>query len=99
MGDFHDIIKLFGVLVAILIPVTVGWAMFTRIMRYKQSRLPAGGLSPEVIEDLRSQMLEREDRVRELEERVDFVERMLTALKEGRTAEALPQPRKEKTPV
>jgi hypothetical protein len=41
----------------------------------------------------------REDRVQELEERLDFVERMLTGLREGKVPEALPPRRKEETPV
>ena|ERR1051326_2975799 len=100
MSDFGDVLKLFGVMVAVMIPVAIGAAVFIQIMRYgKRARQAPASYSTEELHELRAQMLDREDRVQELEERVDFVERMLTALREGKAPEGLPAPRKETTPV
>ena len=54
------------------------------------------------IEQLKNRIAElelREDRSHELEERVDFLERVLTGMREGKTPEALPPRRKETTPT
>lgn len=83
-----EILKLFGVMLAIMIPVAIGGGILGVIghltKRLKAPRAPA---SSEELEELRARVEELEHgqrQVHELAERVDFVERMLPALREGK---------------
>ena len=87
-----DVIKLLGVMTAIMIPVAVGGGVFVLIAtftkRFKGSRPP---IASQELKQLRARVEELElgqKQVSELAERLDFVERMLPALREGR---ALPE--------
>lgn len=87
-----DVIKLLGVMMAIMIPVAVGGGVFVLIAnvtrRLKGSRVP---ISPQELRQLRARVEELElgqRQVGELAERLDFVERMLPALREGRALPA-----------
>jgi len=88
-----DVIKLFGVMVAIMIPVAIGGGVFVLIAgRLKALRGRRAAGSSQELEELRARVQELEQhqtQLQELEERVDFFERMLLALREGK---ALPQP-------
>ena len=98
----RDVAGVFGAMLAVMIPVALAGALFMRIVFSKRSAGRRAAHSTAEIEQLRARMADleaREDRVHELEERVDFVERMLTGLREGKTPEALPSRRKETTPV
>ena len=84
----EDVIKLFGVMLAVMIPVAVGGGVFVLIARNAKS-LMARRQPPSVqeLEELRARVDELENgqrQVHELAERVDFVERMLPALREGK---------------
>lgn len=90
----EDVVKLFGVMLAIMIPVAVGGCVFFLVagrLKGLKGRRAAG--SSQELEELRARVRELEQRqaqLQELEERVDFFERMLPALREGK---ALPQAR------
>jgi len=83
-----DAIKLFAVMMAVTMPAVIGWGVYALIANYSK-RLKAGRptLSSQEVEQLltRVEELERGQRqVLELAERLDFVERMLPALREGK---------------
>lgn len=87
-----DVIKLFAVMMAVTMPAVIGWGIYALIANHSK-RLKAGrsALSSQELEHLltRVEELERGQRqVLELAERLDFVERMLPALREGK---ALPK--------
>jgi len=88
----EDVIKLFAVMMAVTMPAVIGWGIYAWIANYSK-RLKAGrsSLSSQEVEHLltRVEELERGQRqVLELAERLDFVERMLPSLREGK---ALPK--------
>lgn len=83
-----EVLKLLGVMMAVMIPVAVGGGLFVTIAsfskRFKYRRVHP---SSEVIEELRARVRELERRGEEfqlLEERVEFLERMLVAAREGK---------------
>jgi hypothetical protein len=97
-----DVIKVFVGMIAVMIPVAIGGALFFRLTFGRRGPRRRSAQSAAEIEQLNARIAElemREDRTHELEERVDFVERMLIGLREGKTPEGLPPRRKETTPV
>lgn len=82
-----EVVKLFGIMLAIMLPVAIAGGILavvgTFTKRLKARRGPAGA---QELEDLRARIEELEHgqrQVHELAERVDFVERMLPALRAG----------------
>lgn len=82
------IIKLFGVMLAVMLPVAIGGGVYALIAHYTKRLKPRRGSgSTQELEALRARVEELEHgqrQVHELAERVDFVERMLPALREGK---------------
>jgi Tfp pilus assembly protein PilO len=83
-----EILKLFGVMLAIMVPVAIGGGVFV-VIGHLTKRLKArrGPAASQELEELRARVEELEHgqrQVHELAERVDFVERMLPALREGK---------------
>ena len=83
-----EVLKLFGVMLAVILPVAVGGGVFL-LVAGKLKRLNARRVSPatEELEELRARVEELEHgqkQLHELAERLDFVERVLPALREGR---------------
>jgi Tfp pilus assembly protein PilO len=88
----EDIFKLFGVMMAVTMPAVIGWGIYALIANYSK-RLKAGrpNVSSQELEQLRTRVEELEQgqrQVHELAERLDFVERILPTLREGK---ALPK--------
>ena len=84
----------------VTVSLAIGGGLFVLIA--KKLRSPSQAPSSDELEDLRSRLESLEgmaSRFEEQDERLDFVERMLSALKEGRTAPIELPPRKERTPV
>lgn len=82
----QDALELFGVMMAIMLPVGIGWGIFVLISNFNK-RLKGRGPSAQELDELRDRLeqLEREQaQVHELAERLDFVERMLPPLREGK---------------
>lgn len=83
-----DILKLFGVMLAIMVPVAIGGGVFAVIGHFtKRLKARRGPASSQELEELRARIEELEHgqrQVHELAERVDFVERMLPVLREGK---------------
>ena len=83
-----DFINLFGVMMAIMIPVAIGGGIFVLIAaRVKRLKARRGASPTQDLEQLRTRVddLEHGQRqLQELAERLDFIERMLPALREGR---------------
>jgi hypothetical protein len=83
-----EFIKLFGVMMAVMIPVAIGGGVFVLIAgRVKRFRIPRPATSRADLEQLERRLDELEQnqrQVHELAERLDFVERMLPALREGK---------------
>ena len=83
-----EAIKLFGTMMAVMIPVGLGGGVFVLIAAFaKRSKVAPTPLSSQELEELRIRVegLEHGQRyLGELAERVNFVERMLPALHEGK---------------
>ena len=88
-----DFINLFSVMMAVMIPVAIGGGVFVLIAsRVKQLKARRAASPTQELEQLRTRLddLEHGQRqLQELAERLDFVERMLPALREGREAAQL----------
>ena len=84
----EDVIKLFGVMMAVTMPAVIGWGIYAWIANQSKRVKPGrGNPASQELEDLQARVdeLERGQRqVLELAERLDFVERMLPALREGK---------------
>lgn len=85
-----DVLTFFGVMMALVTTGLVGFGGVTAIMAYQRRsrRELAPGFDPEEIELIRAQVAENEQlraRVGELEERLDFAERLLGQVSEGRS--------------
>jgi hypothetical protein len=84
-----EVVKLFGVMLAIMVPVAAGGGVFVLIASLAK-RHRSGGIRPSSGSDDLSSVLdgiERLDlRMQQLEERLDFVERVLPTLREGAPA-------------
>ena len=98
-----DVIKLFGVMTAIMIPLALAGGVYFLVTSFVR-RLPRSRTTPEPdeLQDLRERVEElerREARVQEIEERLDFLERVLPRVREGPAALESPRAPKEKTPV
>lgn len=95
-----SILDLFGAMLSITVSVAVGAGLFKVIaafaarLRSGQS-IASGDL--EKLEALAEGIQQRDIQIQQLEERVDFLERALPALREGRPP--LPPRRKETTPI
>jgi hypothetical protein len=82
-----DVVKLFGVMLAISAPLIVGYLVFC-VGQVILRRFGGAGPRAEVqgeLEDIRARLAEQEGlsgRVAELEERLDFAERMLARQRE-----------------
>jgi hypothetical protein len=84
----------------VTVSVAIGAGVYTLIAN--KLRAPFQAPANDEIEELRSRLDTLEgtaSRFEELGERLDFVERVLSALKEGRAASVQLPPRKERTPV
>lgn len=84
----EDIVQFFGVMMVLLSTGLIGYAGITLIsaMQRRLGRLPEPGLHPDEVEAIRLQLEEAEQtrlRLAELEERVDFAERLLAQHQEG----------------
>jgi len=84
-----EFVKLFATMLAIMVPVAVGGGVFVLIASLAKRRRGRSIRPPSGSEDLRSVLdgIERLDlRMQQLEERLDFVERVLPTLREGAPA-------------
>lgn len=96
-----DVVTLLQVLLSLVAAGSVAYASFTLINSWSRrlnAKLGPSGLEPDEVEALRAQGAEIDElkgRLLEVEERLDFAERMLT---ESRDASRLP-PRHHDTPV
>ena len=84
----------------VTLSLAIGGGLFMLIA--KKLRTPSQSPSNDEIEDLRSRLESLEgmaSRFEEQDERLDFLERVLSALKEGRGAPVELPPRKQRTPV
>ena len=93
------VLNFFGVAMALAVSFAVGGGLFVAITTFvKRIKRPPRTPSTEELEDLRYRLEALERRVsqhEELEERLDFLERVLLAQREGKaTPQALP-PRQE----
>lgn len=83
-----EVVKLFGVMLAIMLPVAIGGGVFVVVNHLtKGLKGRRGAAASQELEELRARVEELEHgqrQVHELAERVDFVERMLPALREGK---------------
>lgn len=93
-----EVVKLFGVMLAIMIPVGIGGGIAALMSSLaKRRRVAASAGSDDLVTVLDT--LERMDlRLQQLEERVDFIERVLPALREGKPLSELPARSVERTP-
>lgn len=82
------ILELFGVMLAVTIPVAIAGGVFLMIAHFsKRLKARRGPVSSQELEQLRARVEELEHgqrQMHELAERVDFLERMLPALREGK---------------
>ncbi|MFN0181605.1 MAG: hypothetical protein ACKVZ0_22565 [Gemmatimonadales bacterium] len=83
-----DVWTFFGVMMSLLSVGLLGYAGFTLIsgLQRRLNRSPLPGLNPDEVEALRAQLEENEhlrERLGELEERVDFAERLLAQRQEA----------------
>ena len=94
----NEFLNLFAVMMAILIPVGVGGGIVVLMANIsKRRRIASSGSSEDLAASLET--LERIDlRLQQLEERVDFIERVLPALREGKPLTELPARSLERTP-
>lgn len=96
----NEFVSLFSVMMAILIPVGIGGGIVVLMASFaKRRRIASSGSSEDLAAVLET--LERVDlRLQQLEERVDFIERVLPALREGKPLPELPAPSRpvEQTP-
>ena len=95
MNEFYS---LFGVMMAIMIPVSIGGGIVVLMASFAKRRR---GVSSGSSEDLGAvlETLERMDvRLQQLEERVDFIERVLPTVREGKPLPELPGRSVEQTP-
>ena len=84
----------------VTVSLGIGGGVFVLIA--KKLRTPSQPPSSEEIDDLRARLEILEgmaSRVEEQDERLDFLERVLSARKEGRPGPVELPPRKERTPV
>ncbi|MEZ4456615.1 MAG: hypothetical protein R2882_08720 [Gemmatimonadales bacterium] len=75
----EDVFQFAGVMMTLLMTGLIGYGGLVFINRMKHNR-PLTGLNPDEVDWVRTQIGERDDlrhRVVELEERLDFAERML----------------------
>lgn len=86
------VIKLFGVMMAIMLPVALGGGVFVLVAHYtKKLQSARRGASSQELEQLRTRLEELEhgqQQVHELAERLDFVERMLPARRDKGPSDA-----------
>jgi hypothetical protein len=84
------VLKVFGVLMAILIPLALGAGVYVWITSFvRRPKVSSSGSANTPEQVGRSDTLERiQSELQQLEERVDFMERVLPALREGK---ALPE--------
>jgi hypothetical protein len=94
----NEFLNLFAIMMAILIPVGVGGGIVVLMANIsKRRRIASSGSSEDLAASLET--LERIDlRLQQLEERVDFIERVLPALREGKPLTELPARPLERTP-
>ena len=94
----NEFLNLFAVMMAILIPVGVGGGIVVLMANIsKRRRIASSGSSEDLAANLET--LERIDlRLQQLEERVDFIERVLPALREGKPLTELPERSVARTP-
>jgi hypothetical protein len=96
------IIKLFGVMMAIMLPIFLGVGLLSVITAMGKRIGRPHSPDTEGLQHLRErleQLEARDARIQDLEERLDFVERVLPALREGRPPLGSPRDPHEKTPV
>lgn len=93
-----EFLSLFGVMMAILIPVGFVGGIVALVANFVKRRgIASSGGSEDLAASLET--LERIDqRLQQLEERVDFIERVLPALREGKPLTELPARSVERTP-
>jgi hypothetical protein len=94
----QEFVSLFGTMMAILIPVGVGGGIVVMMASFaKRRRRATSGSSEDLAAVLDN--LERMDlRLQQIEERVDFIERVLPALREGKPLPEIPPRSVERTP-
>lgn len=94
----NEFLNLFAVMMAILIPVGIGGGIVVLMANMaKRRRIASSGSSEDLAASLET--LERIDlRLQQLEERVDFIERVLPALREGKPLTELPERSVARTP-
>jgi hypothetical protein len=84
----EDIVQFFGVMMVLLSTGLIGYAGFTLIgaLKRRLDRVESPGLNPDELEALRLQAEEGEQlrvRLGEIEERLDFAERLLARQQEA----------------
>ncbi len=84
----EDIVKFFGVMMAMLSTGLIGYTGFTLIgaLKRRLNRVDSPGLNPDELEALRLQAEDGEQlraRLGEIEERLDFAERLLARQSEA----------------
>jgi hypothetical protein len=93
-----DVIKLFGVMLAIMIPVGVAGGIAALLNALGKRRRIAASTSSEDLTAVLDTLERMDLRLQQLEERVDFIERVLPALREGKPLSELPPRSVERTP-
>jgi len=95
-----EFLKLFGTMMAIMIPVGVGGGVFVLIAslakRRGKRRIPSA--SSEDFGTVLDTVERMEAQLQQVEERLDFIERVLPALREGKLLLEAPARSRQSTP-
>src|SRR5262249_972416 len=95
-----EFVKLFGTMLAIMVPVAVGGGVFVLIAslakRRGKRRIPTA--NSEDLGTVLDGLARMEAQLQEVQERVDFIERVLPALREGKPMPELPARARQPTP-
>ena len=98
-----DVIQLFGIMTAILVPVAIGGGVYVLVTSFaKRLTRPQDTSQSDDLQELRERVAElegREARLQEIEERLDFLERVLPRVREAQSPEEAPRALRESTPV
>jgi hypothetical protein len=98
-----EVLKLFGVMTAIMIPVGLGGGVFVLIAsfakRRRRGRIPESAAQSQQLSACLDALERTEAQIQQLEERLDFIERVLPALREGKPLPEKRSGQRETTPV
>ena len=98
-----DLIKLFGLMTAVLVPVAIGGGVYYLVTSLaKRVTRPHDVTQIDDLQELRERVEElerKEGRLQEIEERLDFLERVLPRVRESQSPQGAPRAPREKTPV